>query len=120
MKKTLFIAGFILLFSFTVYAGGAFQMSQTSGEQTSGKVVYTGPCYLTAVVVLTDGSNDAALSIVDSTGSYSGVTAFKIDVNGPDNYGGRLWNFPLMFNSGVSVNLSGTGASYIVEYIKEN
>lgn len=88
--------------------------AKSSGEQTTTKAAYTGPCALSSVLVITDGTNTAKVIIDDSTDG-SGTVKYETSVVGANNYGGRNWTFPVKFTTGVYVTVSGTGASYIIE-----
>lgn len=88
--------------------------AESSGEQTTTKAAYTGPCCLASVLVITDGTNTAKVVIDDSTDG-SGTVKYETSVVGANHYGGRNWTFPVKFTTGVYVTVTGTGASYIIE-----
>jgi hypothetical protein len=99
----------------------AFQESITSGEQTADATIYTvatwGPlCFISSVLIITDGTNDAKLIIYDNTAN-SGTVVLEMTVVGSDNYGGRNWMYPVTITTGIRGDISGTGASYIIEYV---
>lgn len=95
----------------------AFDGSAGSGQvSTSGQVV-AGGAYLTAITVLTDGTNDATVILYDSTAA-SGKVVAKLWVPG-GLYSDRMsWTYPLRVGNGIYASVSGTGASALVEYIK--
>jgi len=111
--KTL-IAILIVLFATTSLA---FDPSIGSGEQTEDALIYGYPCYITGVHIITDGTNNAKVVIYDNTAA-SGTVRWEQTVIGGDNYGGKSWTFPKKFTHGIYVDVTGTGASYIVEYTK--
>lgn len=115
--KLLFLAICILLFA----AGGvmAFKDYAKSSElRSSDALIVEGKVYLSSVLIITDGTNDATVTIHDALNSGSG-TVFYAVVAGGDNWGGRVWVPPLEIENGIYVDVSGTGAKYIIEYVEE-
>ena len=104
---------FLLLFSNVM----AFEPSISSGEKTADAVIHNGNVYITALAVMTDGTNDARVILYNSGSSAIGKIIWEVTVAGGDNYGGRIWAFPTNCNDGIYADVNGTGASYIVEYI---
>lgn len=90
-----------------------------SGEKTADAAIYSAPCLLAAVLVITNGTDDAKLIIYDNT-SAAGKVVLEITVTGSDNYGGVIYNFPKIMNIGIYCDVSGTGASYIIDYVVGN
>lgn len=117
MKKILVSMLIAALLALSAPSLFAFQHAVGSGEKIADAVVYSKKCYITAVEVITDGSNDAVVVIYDSPTGANGSVIKEITVAGGDNYGGRNWVFPRKCD-GIYVDVSGTGASYIIEYIK--
>ena len=115
MKKLLAILFILLFFVGSVYA---FQGSTSSGEQTADAAVFTGRAYICAVHVITDGMNDATLVIYDNTAG-SGKVVSEIFVSGGSGHGGRVWAYPVFVENGLYADVTGTDASYIIEYIRE-
>jgi hypothetical protein len=118
MKKLIPI---ILVLLAVVFVGQAFAEAipscQSSGEQAADATIVSGNAYMYGAYVITDGSNDATISVFDNTAA-SGTTIFEMTVLGGDNYGGKNWNPPVKCNTGITVDVTGTGASYIIEYQK--
>lgn len=112
MKRLLII---FLAVAFATVSAFASSVSVSSGEQTSDALVCSGPCFIRAVEVITDGTNNAKLVIYDST-TASGTVVFEMTVVGASHYGGRGWVAPLKMNNGIYCDITGTGASYIVEF----
>ena len=114
MKKLL-----VILFMVFALVGTtqAFTGAVSSGEQTSDGAVMSVSGWITAIHIITDGTNAAGVVVFDNTAA-SGKVICEISVAGTDNYGGRTWPFPIWVNNGIYVNVTGTGASYIVEYIQ--
>jgi hypothetical protein len=98
--------------------GGKFQSAISSGEKTSDTIIHTGACRLTGIQIITDGTNDATVILYDNT-SAAGKVLFQGTVEGGAaiHYGGRNWTFPVSCNIGIYLDLTGTGASAIVEYV---
>lgn len=87
-----------------------------SGEQSSTATVKTGECLLAGVKVFTDGTNDATVVVYDNTAA-SGKVVDKYKVTGTENYGGTIYGkAPIEISNGIHVTVSGTGASYLVNY----
>ena len=95
---------------------GGFYPSVGSGEITSSAQVYTGKCFLSSVLVITDGTNAATVIVYDNT-SAAGKKLGEWVVAGATQYGGRNWTFPVRATNGIYCSISGTGASAIVEYV---
>lgn len=93
-----------------------FYPSEGSGELTSSAIVKTGPCFCSAVLVITDGSNAATVILYDNT-SAAGKKVWEGVIAGATGYGGRNWTFPVRCRNGIYCAISGTGASAIVEYV---
>jgi hypothetical protein len=121
MKK-LFVYFFVLSFVFIPViccaASKKVVFSTSSGEQTSDAAVYSSRGAITGVHVITDGTNNAKVVIYDNTAG-SGTVVCEITVTGTDHYGGRLFTFPVKVDTGIYVDVTGTGASYIIEYLPE-
>lgn len=89
--------------------------TRSTGIKTSSEGIVSGGGVLTGVLVMTDGTNAATITIYDNTTS-SGTVLFKATVTGASYFGGATWEIPVRFSSGVYAVLSGTGASYILYY----
>ena len=109
-----FILALAILFLTCTFAYG-FESSISSGEKTSDAQVAIGNGAITAFEVITDGTNDAKIIIYDNTAA-SGKVLNEMTVIGGAHFGGREPMFPPEFYTGIYVDVSGTGASYIVEY----
>lgn len=97
----------------------AFEHSISSGEKTADAVICNKPCFITAVEIITDGTNDARLILYDSAlESTSEKVVFEMTVIGISHFGGREPAFPPFCRSGLYADVNGTGASYIIEYVQ--
>lgn len=119
MKKAFASIAIVILFAAAVFAAGFDSMlkATSSGEQTSDAAILSGVGAVTAVHLITDGSNAATLTVHDGT-SNSDKKIGEFKCNGSDYYCGWLWTFPVMVGTGIYCDVTGTDASYIVEYIK--
>ena len=94
--------------------------ARTSYEKTEAAVIKAGACQLTAILIITDGTNPATVILYNKPSATGIDPANKIwegSVPGASMYGGRNWTFPVFCNAGIYATVSGTGASYIVEYM---
>lgn len=115
MKRiSIFVLALLLLSSVTAIA---FEQAISSGEQTSDSLIVSGKVYITSIKVITNGTNDATLVTYDAKVA-DGKVIDETKVIGADNYGGLKWLFPIECNDGIYADVTGTGASYIIEYIK--
>jgi hypothetical protein len=77
--------------------------------------------YLSGLAVMTDGSNDATVILYDVNSVASIAVTNKlaeVKVAAANNFGGRDWSNPVRFAKGLYADVTGTGASYIVEWMK--
>ena len=96
---------------------GGFYPAISSGEKTSSAVIKAGRCFLSSVLVITDGTNPATIIIYDNATEAAGKKLAEFLVAGATGYGGRNWTFPIRCDNGIYCSISGTGASAIVEYV---
>lgn len=88
-----------------------------SDEVDTSKIINSGRCFLTSLMVYTDGVNDVTVTLYDNTAA-SGTVVAKIIVTGANDYGGRIWGkFPRKCSTGIYGDLSGVGGTFIVEYL---
>ena len=115
-KKILFLA--ILLFAATVsFAVEPYSIS--SGLIGSSQVVGTsgGNYVLVSVEAITDGTNDATVNVYNGT-SASGTALVKLYCVAAARFCGADFPFPLIANSGIYVQISGSGTpGAIIGYI---
>lgn len=94
-----------------------FSSSVSTGKISSSSAVISGPGFLTDVIVRTDGSNAATVTLYDGTNT-SGTEIFSTVVDGANYTGGWIFNFPLQFKTGIYVTISGTGAYCYIGYAR--
>jgi hypothetical protein len=104
----------------TIRQYGGHPTAETSYEKDADATIYTGACLLVSLLVITDGTNAATVILYDKA-SVTGIAATnklcEFTVPGASQYGGRNWTFPIRCATGIYADVTGTGATYIVEYI---
>jgi len=119
MKKFFVIVSILLaLVSTSAAFDSGNYSSQTSGEQTSDAAIVASGCYLSAIWAITDGTNNAKVIIYDNASAASGTVVGELTIVGASHFGGRDWLYPIVMRNGIYVDVTGTGASYIIEYIE--
>ena len=86
----------------------------TIGQQTTSKVISAAPVLLDGVLIITDGTNAATLTLYDNNSAASGTVVFKAVVAGSVNSAYFPFPNPLRTNAGLYAAVSGTGASYVL------
>lgn len=95
----------------------AFEAAIATAPITASGQAVTGACWITGLQVLTNGTNDATITLYDGTGT-GGNTIGTYYVPGA-LYGDRkVWTFPRRAAGGIYVTVTGTGASAVIEYRK--
>jgi len=87
-----------------------------TGKLTTSQLIVNRPGLLTRVLVRTDGTNAASVTVSDGQG---GKMLGDWTVPGASCYGGQNFTkeaFP-PFDTGLYITISGTGAFAIVDYI---
>jgi len=118
MKKFIIVAFVlcaVLLSVFPSFAGPTYY-SRSSGLQTADAAITTAGGYMTGVAIVTDGTNDATVVVYDNGASAAGTVLFKGKVSGASNLGGATFEIPIQYDDGIYVDVTGTGAAYIVYY----
>jgi hypothetical protein len=119
MKKLFLIIflGLALVLTPIAFAKTPELMATSSGEKTSDAQIRTGKAAITSVMLITDGTNAATITIHDGTSNAAKkIGEFKCD--GSDYYAGWVWDVPVYMGTGIYVDVTGTGASYIIEYVE--
>lgn len=96
-----------------------YQAAEVTDELTASAVIFAAPGLLTAVNIITDGTNPATVIIHDNASAGSGKKIYEGTAAGANHYGGRNFVFPLRCYNGIYMTISGTGASAIIEYINK-
>lgn len=112
---------FIIFLSLFVFIGSALSAEEctSSDLKTLDASILSATGSLCGVLVITDGSNDAAIRVYDNKSAASGTTLFYGKVAATSNFGGAWFGEGLSFSSGIYVDVTGTNASYIVYYRKK-
>ena len=117
MKRITLTLLILVLWTGTSFGRNLQDPSASSGEQTSDGAVATIGGYIAGVEIITDGTNDVKLILYDNASAASGTVLFEGTVLGGSHFGGRVWSYPVIYDNGIYADITGTGASYIVEYI---
>ena len=92
------------------------QTAISSGILATSANIYRGAGILTGVLILTDGSNAATVTVYDHAADAAGTVLFKATMLGASYFGGGTWEYPVQFTNGIYVSISGTGATAIIYY----
>jgi len=93
--------------------------ARTTYELTADRQIKIGSGAICSLTIVTDAANNAAVSLYDVADSGDIAASNKITeitVLAGSNYGGRSWFEPVRFNQGLYADVTGTGASYFVEW----
>lgn len=93
------------------------RISRSTGKLTANTLIKNGRGALTGVQILTNGASNATVTIYDNT-TNNGKIIFEQVVIGANRYGGRDFRWPVEFENGAYLEISGTGAECIVERLK--
>jgi hypothetical protein len=85
-------------------ADNAVVLARASGQQ------------LCSVLIITDGTNAATVTVYDNAVGGAGKVLFKGTVPGASNFGGGDAGLPVNLGYGIYMAISGTGANAIVYY----
>ena len=92
--------------------------AESSGKLTTDQQVITGAGRITAVSIVTDGTNAVDVVIYDNT-SAAGKVVWPGGVAGANKYGGRNFGHPVKFYNGLYLDITiagGTGGGCVVEW----
>jgi len=92
-------------------------VSYSTGTLSNTGVILTGKGALTGVLVITDGTNAATVTVRDAAGGK--VIAGPFVVTGASRFGGGTWEIPVRYETSLHLTISGTGASTILYYTHE-
>ena len=91
-----------------------YMTANSSGEQSGNTLIMTGPCLMTGLQVVTDGTTNGKVIIQDGT-TAAGTVKCEMTVVGANHYGGRNWTAPIKFTTGIYVTGTGANSTYFVE-----
>ena len=131
MKKLLLSLALLATLTLPAHAGD-WTASETTGGNTvnvgTDEILLSGESWLTAITVVTDGTNDADVDFYDCANpseflagtSTSCKNIWTIVVYSTDYYGGRVFPFPLHVLHNLCADATGTGDPIIfIEYIRQ-
>jgi hypothetical protein len=117
MKKAILTVLAMVIMAFPALA---FEGAQGSAVLTEDGAAATGAnVYITALTVITDGTNNATVVLYDSASAASGTVIAELWVPGALISDRQVWTFPRKVSAGIYADLTGTGASCIVEYMRK-
>lgn len=91
--------------------------STSSGLKSASAVIMAMPGTLMGLTVLTDGTNDATVTLYDNSSAASGLVLAKLKVKGEDlSKELVVAECGIVCNNGIYAEVSGTGAECIVQY----
>ena len=90
---------------------------KSSGLKSSSELIKTGSGYFGGILILTDGTNAATVTVYDNKNELSDKVIWKAVAVGANKCRESFPPKPILFSNGCNVELSGTGASYIVYFI---
>lgn len=92
-------------------------ISLSSDIITSSSVIRDGKSYLTGVLVVTDGTNNATVTIYDNASAASGKVLYKTIISGSDLHNLDSIDFPVKADSGIYADISvATGSLEVIVY----
>ena len=89
--------------------------SISSGVKNTDTLLFTGRNRVNALTVLTDGTNAATVDLKDGTTS-SGTIKVTGKCVGASLINHIIFENPVLFEDGIYIDLTGTGATCIVYY----
>lgn len=92
--------------------------AQSSGLKNADAVISDRESYVHSIIVLTDGTNAATLTLYDNSSAASGTELAKASVVGTSLMSVLDFHGSIHANNGIFADVSGTGATYIVLYRK--
>lgn len=113
MKRLFVSIMLILLLTTSVLAAPA---SLSSGLKTADAAIVTTSVLVTGVLIITNGTDNAAIIVYDNASAATGTVLFKGTVAGAANFGGATWETPVRAKNGIYVDITGTDAAYIIYY----
>jgi hypothetical protein len=94
-------------------------VANSSGQKTANALIQTGFTLVSVIVVFTDGTHDATITVYDNVEASGKIVWGPHTIAAADNAGGRpIGSAPIKCENGVYAVISGTGATYIIEYIQ--
>ncbi len=92
------------------------EITESSGLKNSDVQILDNPGVLVAIIVFTDGSNDATAIVYDNPDAASGKVLGKVVVKGADLMGGEL-KMNALARTGLFLDITGVGAEALIRFI---
>lgn len=89
--------------------------SISSGVLNADTLIFTGKNRVNAVTVITDGTNAATVELYDNT-TASGTKKIVGKCVGASLVQHYIFENPVVFDTGIYADVTGTGASFIIFY----
>jgi len=91
--------------------------SKTSGEKTADAIIATGKAIITGVNLISNETNDPRVIIYDGV-TAAGNKLFEASLDVSIEGFARYYTFEggVKCNTGIYVDVNGTGASYIIHF----
>ena len=112
MKRLILVALIVIAMGGMAWAESKIQ---TTDKLHYNAVIFTGQISLRGCFILTNGTDDVTLTIYDATNT-SGRIIRQITIAGSDYYGGFALPYSILMQRGIYATVSGTGASYWIDY----
>lgn len=114
MKRVFAILAVLLIAcpAFAAPIGGC----NSSGLKTADAAIRTAPGWFCGAEIITNAASDAAITVYDNASAASGTVLFQGTVAAAANFGGVTFPIPIRSVNGIYVDVSGTGASYIIYF----
>jgi hypothetical protein len=90
-----------------------------SYEKTASALIYTGKCLIGGIIINSDGTNNATLTIYDNTEGTGNVLCTLVCKGDELNMGVMFNNAPRIMSNGIYATLSVAGggtAKYYIDY----
>ena len=115
MKKIILFLVIIFLLLTASFSDSQMRL-RSSGLRIADAAILARSGIFGGILVITDGTNNASVIIYDNATTNTGTEVWKMTVLGAENYGGGMLTNPVVVTKGIYVDVSGTGAAYIIYY----
>ena len=93
-------------------------LAKSSGliTATAAQAIASGKCILSGVVVISDNTNVATVTVYDNASAASGTVLAKVTATSTTGANSIAFVTPIQAQDGLTVAVTGTGSSGIVYY----
>jgi hypothetical protein len=88
----------------------------TSGSKVADGVIFARPCRVHSIMLETDGTNVATCILYDNPSAASGTVLASLSCLGADRQATWSLDCGVEANSGVYLDIGGTGAKVVIHY----